>query len=343
MGGQVVNVLVTASGGGTGQSIIKALRLSRLKTNIITTDINPLSAGLYRGNKGYLVPPATSPRYVEVLIDICKKEAIDVVLVGSDPELPVLSAYKEQIETATGSKVVVSPPGVIEISRDKWNTYLFLKENGFPHPRSALPDKMWELVDEVGFPVIIKPRAGSASKDVYKLTNRDELAALLTRVNDPMIQEYIGSETEEYTSGAVMFDTQILGVISVKRELKGGMSYRAFADNYKQIEAMVSNIVTALRPFGPCNLQMRMAGDIPVTFEINTRFSGTTAFRAALGFNEVESALRFVLFGEKQPLNYQRGIAIRYWNEVYINYEDYEKLKDKQVIENSNSRIIDYF
>lgn len=339
----MINILITGSGGGVGQSIFKALRLSSLDFNIVAVDAHPLAAGIYRGNKGYLVPLANSPEFVEVIVDICKKEKVEAILIGSDPELPVFAANKQLIEDLTNAKIIVSSPKVVEIGYDKWATYQFLKNSGFPYPRSALPDNVSNFVGEVGFPVIIKPRKGSVSRDVYLVNNSDELRIFLKRVDDPIIQEHLGLETGEYTTGVVMFNAEIQGVITMRRELKAGSSYRCLINNYKNVEVAASNIASVLRPFGPCNFQMRVVQDMPVTFEINTRFSGTTAIRAAFGFNEVEAVLKYALFGQQSSLSYRKGIAMRYWNEVYLSLDKHEELQRGQTIKDSNSQIIDYF
>lgn len=339
----MINILITGCGGGVGQSIFKALKLSSLDFNIVAVDAHPLAAGIYRGNKGYLVPLANSPRFVEVMVDICKKEKIEAILIGSDPELPIFATNKQLIEDLTNAKVIVSSPKVVEIGYDKWATYQFLRNSGFPYPRSALPENASNFVDEVGFPVVIKPRTGSASRDVYRVDNFDELRIFLKRVDNPIIQELLGSGTEEYTTGVVMSDAEIQGVITMRRELKAGISYRCWVNNYKNVEAASSSIASVLRPFGPCNFQMRVVQDVPIAFEINTRFSGTTAIRAAFGFNEVEAVLKYALFGQQSSLSYRKGIAMRYWNEVYLSLEKYEELKGRQSIKDSNSWTVDYF
>ena len=48
-------VLVTGAGSGVGQGIIKALRLSQLPLTIISADIMPMNAGLYRTDKALII------------------------------------------------------------------------------------------------------------------------------------------------------------------------------------------------------------------------------------------------------------------------------------------------
>jgi len=339
----MINVLVTGTGGGVGQSIVKALKISRLDCKIITTDMCPLAAGIYRGDKGYLVPPATSSNFIDTIIEICKRENIDIVFIGSDPELPVFAVNKRRIEEETGAKVIVSSPEVVKVGYDKWETYKFLKDHNLPYPLSALPEDMYDLVEEVGFPLIVKPRIGSASKDVYVAKNMEELQIFIKRVDNPIIQEYLKPEEEEYTSGVIMFNEKILGIITMKREIKCGTSYRVLIDYYENVKSAVTEVAKLLSPFGPCNFQMRVTEKGPVTFEINPRFSGTTALRAASGFNEPEAVINYLMFDRESTLSYNRGVAMRYWNEVYITFDEYFRLKNEHKIENSRSKIINYF
>ena len=82
----MINVLITAVGDFIGQGLLKSLRRSSYKLNIIGADINPESAGIFMCDKGYIVPPAQNKtRYLKRIIDICKDEKIEEALVaGAD-------------------------------------------------------------------------------------------------------------------------------------------------------------------------------------------------------------------------------------------------------------------
>lgn len=68
-----INVMITGvGGGGVGERILKCLRMSSLDYNIIGCDMNRNSMGLSKVDRAYLVPSATSPRYVEDILQICK-------------------------------------------------------------------------------------------------------------------------------------------------------------------------------------------------------------------------------------------------------------------------------
>ena len=132
-----VSVLVTGTGGGVGQSILKALRLSNVPLKVMAADSDPLAAGLYTADVSYVVPKYDNSSYISRVKSICKKEGVDLVFVGTDVELEVLSRNAKEIKTV-GAHVVVSPLSAIRIADDKWKTVQFLKRNNFLHPRSCL-------------------------------------------------------------------------------------------------------------------------------------------------------------------------------------------------------------
>lgn len=340
-------VLVTGVGSNIGQGIIKSLRMSKFQCQVVGVDMNALSAGLFRCNKGYIVPPATDERFIPEIIRICKDEKIDIILIGSDAEVPILSHNKSVIENSCEARVIVSEPKVVDIAFDKWSTVTFLREGGLNYPRSALgtrKEDIEQIIRVCGFPLIVKPRKGAGSKDIFKVHNRDKLAYFLKFVEDPIIQEELGSEDEEYTTGVFFSrDSEVKGIISMKRELLSGTTYRAFIDDYAEVEPEVERVAYALGKLGalgPINIQLRLTPKGAVTFEINPRFSGTTVFRAKLGFNESEAAIRnFLLKEDLARLTYSTGVVMRYWEEVYTSIEEVTRLKVRGYLENPESEI----
>ena len=56
MGKNSPNVLIPGAGGAAGIGAIKSLKLAHYSGKVIATDLNPLSAGLYLADRGYVVP-----------------------------------------------------------------------------------------------------------------------------------------------------------------------------------------------------------------------------------------------------------------------------------------------
>ena len=91
-------------------------------------------------------------------------------------------------------------------------------------------------------------------------------------------------------------------------------------------------IVEALKPFGGCNVQLRVRNGKPYVFEINARCSGTTAARALAGFNEPKIVADFLFDGSlPEPTIREIGI-LRYWKELVVLPERIEKLQKVGVL-----------
>lgn len=350
--------MVTAVGGAVGEGIIKAVKLSGLDCNIITTDVQPYAAGLYRGKVGYILPLAKEPNFIDEVIKICKKENIHCILIGTDYELLKFAENKKRIEKETNAKIIVSQPEVIRVANDKWLTHKFLTEHNLPSIPSVLPRNVNKLIKEEGFPLIIKPRIGDSSKDTYIVKNRNELRGKLSHIlnnktknkyllEDPglVIQKYIGTEEEEYTSTTLTFNNKCYGILSLKREMRfGGHTTKAIIRDFSEINKKIKEVAEILNAFGPCNFQSRVVNGTPFIFEINCRFSGTTPFCAEVGFNAAGAAIRKIILKEKiKRLTYKKGIILRYFNEVFIPHDEIEHVKKYNFIKNSKSKINQIF
>lgn len=319
-----MTVLVTGAGALLGQGIIKSLRASSLAPRVIAADPMPLSAGLFWADGAYVIEMANSPDYLSRLGQVLEQAKPDILIPGTDIELPILAAHREWITEQYGTQVLVSDPGVIAIADDKYLTFEFLRDAGLAPPASALPDQagaLDALIDEVGFPLIVKPRIGARSVGVSMVTSAAELHDVVADRDGLVVQECVAGDGDEYTASAIVFDGQPRATIVMRRDLRDGNTYRAFPGPYPELNQQVRVLGAALKPFGPANFQFRLdRKGLARVFEINGRFSGTTPLRALVGFNEVEMCLRHILLGEEiaQP-EIQEATILRYWSEILVD------------------------
>jgi len=326
-----IRVLVTGVNSTTAQSIIKALRASGLPVEIFGCDINPYSSGLYRVDRGFLVKPFTDPGYEAQMLEILQRYRIDALLSGIDAELLSLAERKSAWEAKTGCRILVNQPSLLKITLDKYETARFLKAHGCSAPASALETELRPLIDQVGFPLVIKPRRGASSRHVYVVHSEAELFERLRQVPHPVVQEYLGSPEEEYTCGAfVDANGTLKGIATLQRTLMAGSTHTAIVGHFPDVEQEVRRVIAALRPMGSCNVQLRRNRQgRPTTFEINARFSSSVSIRAHFGFNEVEAALRSLVLGQEVPeMRCRPGVAMRYANEVYAEQTMVQALLD---------------
>jgi len=330
------NVAVTGVGGGVGQSIIKALQ--NTEYNVIGIDGEILGTGLYATAKSYLGFYANHPKFIDRVIEICKKEKCKVIFPGLDAELIPFSNSIEKLK-ANGILPIVSKRRVIDIADDKLKTSEFLKNNNFPYIKTY---RLKNYSFELNFPVILKPQKGGArSVGTFIAKNKEEFNAYIKKgidINNYVVQEYI--EGDEYTCGTVSFDNSCIGVILMKRQLRCGDTYKAFVVKNEKISNFVKSVINVLKPFGACNVQLRIKNEIPYIFEINARCSGTTAARALAGFNEPKMICDYAFKNIDNPDFKIKEISIlRYWKELIIDNNKIQEMKSKHCIYNKARKL----
>lgn len=316
-----VRVLVTGAGAVLGQGVMRSL-LAPSRTGapveLIAADPHPLSAGLYWTDERYLLPMAAAPDFVDALEELIARTRPDVVIPGTDVELPPLAASRARLEAA-GTRVLVAAPDVVRIADDKYETARFFARHGFDPPASCLPGDEDTLLRSVDFPLIVKPRHGARSVGVRKVFDRAELARAIEQTDEPVIQECIGEESAEFTAGTITFEGACRAAIVMRRDLRDGNTYRAHVEQSESLLAQVRAFAEALGAYGPANFQFRLTRGRARVFEINARFSGTTPLRALAGFDEVGMCLDYLVDGVPVRQPDVRPITIlRHWSETVL-------------------------
>lgn len=317
---------VTGAGSLIGQAIIKSVVRSKTKERVHLVGFDPFedAMGLAWVDEARLLPNMLAPEYredawLDALMEEIRGHGIQVLLVGLDFELPVLARQRELIHAETGCQVVVSDPEVVAIADDKYLTARFLDGAGLAHPATWLPDDVQP--GELPFPVVVKPRHGARSRGVSVVTEPDELPVALGVAEDPVIQELVGSDDEEYTCGVICFDGLVERSIALRRTLSEGNTRAACYSRStpRVIYDYLNAAAEALRPLGACNFQLRLGADgVPRIFEINARHSGTTYIRSLFGYREVEYVLARVLGWPLPEFQLREGCVRRYFDEMFV-------------------------
>ena len=123
IGRDTTTILVTGVGDTVGQALVKAARQMALPFRLVGTDRDKFSVGLRWVDAGFIVPHCSDRAvYLAKLRRICGGEGVQLVLPGSEKELQVLSEHAEVLLRETGAIVVCSPPQVLRVAMDKWET-----------------------------------------------------------------------------------------------------------------------------------------------------------------------------------------------------------------------------
>lgn len=332
-----MKIAVTGVGGGVGQSVLKSL--SNSDYEVIGLDGELLGTGLYVTNKAYHIPYANHPDYIPRLLEICASEGISLLFPGLDAELLPLAEHRDKF-TSIGTTLVVSRPDVVAVSDNKQLTHDVLTKAGVNVPYTQAAAQF--SVAESRFPAIVKPREGGArSKNVYLVRNSAEYENVLDkigeRISEYIVMDYI--EGDEYTCGTINLDDSCKGIIVMRRILRDGDTYKCFVEHNEVIEDTVSRVVGALKPFGACNVQLRLKDGVPYVFEINARCSGTTAARTLSGFNEPLMIADYLLKGIEPAFEIKEQTIFRYWQELVVNNNEITEVTEKGTRSNSGSKI----
>lgn len=356
-----INVMVTGvGGGGVGEQILKCLKLSALDYRIIGCDVSKTSKGLKEVDKAYIVPSASTPQYLDHILNICRENDVKVLFHGSEAEMKVLS-YNRRIFSDAGVYIPLNSKSVIDICMDKNQTINFLKENGFNVPT------YWEIssIDDLNkvdvFPIVLKPSiGGGGSINTFIAQDKEELLTfgmyLLNLYDTFTAQEYVGDAYSEYTVG-VISDSKgnYLNSIAVKKCILSGLSNKIKIPNrtgrhelgevltissgisqgeigrFPEVTIPSRRISEALGATAALNVQCRLYKGKMYVFEINPRISGTSSLRAMVGYNEPDLLIREKILGEKidRDFTYREGVITRGLEETFISKEFMQMLEER--------------
>ena len=235
------------------------------------------------------------PDYIDELINICRKDKIDLLIPTIDTDLLVLSQNREKIG-AVGTKVMISAPDKILICRDKNNTSQFFAECGLKAPMPVNDYKKYIG----GFPAFIKPKDGSSSINAFKVENPDELPVYAEQIDDYIVQPFI--DGTEYTIDIFCdFDGDPIYIVPRERmQVRAGevLKTRICLDE-RMIEESKA-LIKAFKPCGPMTVQLirdKVTGE-DYYIEINPRYGGGAPLSMKAGARSAESVLK-LLVGEK--------------------------------------------
>ncbi len=325
-----MNVLITGAGSVMGQSIFKALDHHDFgrRLNVHFANSDTLGAGRYfTGQRSDVVatplfPLARDPQYDAVLDDYVRQNGIDIVYAGTQHELAKICEWRER----TGRAATLTS-SIADICLDKVKTAEVLGRHGVRVPRTQ-PLDQYLAAPSIEGPVIVKPNASSASRNIRRFENHEACLAAMSS-GAPASLSMLVQETllgSEYTVGCYVDRYgQGLSTICFRRTLTpDGATFHGEIVAEPAIEAYVRSVGAALvregMEFGHVNVQLIVDPLGPCLFEINGRLSSTEAPKAHFGFNSCAAYATNIVLG--RPYTALRpassGQFLRYYDEVYF-------------------------
>jgi carbamoyl-phosphate synthase large subunit len=323
--GPRVRVLVTGAGGPAAVSVMKSLRHDPTVT-LIAADMDAWAAGLYLvpADARTLVPAGLDPGFAGALLARCVAMGVNIVIPTVDCELRPLDVARDEF-AAAGIDLLLAPGPALEVTLDK----LALARRCAAHVRVPRTECLGEATDPASwtYPVIVKPRTGSGSRDISVVRSGDALAGLGAPAGF-LVQEYLPGD--EYSID-VLADASGRVVASVPRDrtrVDSGVSVAGRTIHDAELEDFGGAVVTATGVTYVSNVQCRRdrAGR-PALLEVNPRFPGAMPLTVASGVDMPRMALDS-LRGIALPARagFREMAMVRYLEERFIELSDVQKL-----------------
>ncbi len=244
-----------------------------LPLKIIAVDSRPeWSPACQQADQFYSVPKCSDSAFISAILDLCARNEIRLVVPTIDPELAPFSEYRHAF-SAIGTRVVIPPPEVIALARDKWALSKWLEAANIPTPKTVLLTEYRRDPSVIQSPSIAKPRSGSASIGIIRPRLLEDLADL--PAGDYIVQE--AWHGTEFTVN-MYFDRQgrLRCAIPHERfEVRSGEVSKAITRRMPALENAALSLARSLSPVGPICFQsiFKPSGEFCI-FEINARFGG---------------------------------------------------------------------
>lgn len=181
-----MNILLTNAGRRTYLvDFVLELKKQYKDINIFVSDTSLKTAAMFVSEdiKSIITPRVDSneDKYIEILLDSCIKNNINVVIPLMDFELPSLSKNRGLFES-NNIKVWVSDYDIIINCLDKKKNYFFCKKNNIPTPDS------WFSKFNIDETIIKKKIIGSGSVGLQKISPNEEFSFI---EDEDMLQSFI--------------------------------------------------------------------------------------------------------------------------------------------------------
>ena len=317
-----MNILLLSS--GTRNKIVQYFKKTLAGNgNVICTDMSSLAPSIYEADKFYTVPRMTAPGYLDVILDICRKEKVDGVLSLIDPELSLLAENKDKF-AAVGTKVIGSSYELCEMSLDKFQMYSWLVAHGYRCAKSYMDKEAFFADVDSGkahYPVFIKPARGSASIAVSKVYDRETVDLLFEHGDGLMIQEFLDGQEIGADVYIDVISGEIVSIFTKKKILmRAGETDKAVSFKDEKLFELIKKFVSEAGYSGQIDIDIFDVNGEYYISEVNPRFGGGYPHAYESGcdhmrliLNNLEGSANEVRIGQ-----YEDGVYMMKYNEIMV-------------------------
>lgn len=314
------NILVTSA--GTRNKIIQYFKENNKDGKTIATDMSELAPALYEADEYYIVPRITDPNYIEIILDICKKENIDGILSLIDPELSLLAINEDKFNEI-GVKVIGSSYECCELALDKMNMFNWLENNGYSCAKSYLDkNDFYSDLDKghISFPVFVKPYDGSASLLINKVDSKKQVDLLFEDHDGLMIQEFLNGQEIGADVYIDLISGEVVSIFTKKKLLmRAGETDKSISFKDERLFELIEKFVKEAGFRGQIDIDIFDVDGEYYISEVNPRFGGGYPHAYECGVNNMKLILNNLNnIKNKKDISYEDGVYMMKYNEVSI-------------------------
>lgn len=330
-----IRVLVTGAGTGSSANLIRALRAMSPKPYVVGVNHDRFFLKLSIADANHITPDPDGGGFTDALLEIIKRERINVVMATNDNVVKVLSDHRRRY----GIDLLLPRRETIDLCQDKYALTEFLRQRKIPAPRTFEVKSLRSLDSIFGrFSgeglLWCRARRGSRSLGATSVASVEQARSWITQWRDLQGAKVSDFTLAEYLPGrhfvvhslwhkGTMMRTQAVEIVSyfaAGNNPSGIFSMGSLAKTLAAPEAVKVTLraVEALEkvPSGAFFVELREAANgVPAITEINAgRFpSGVTALLAVGRDNMVATFALAATGGETRVAAEPHGSAAEYY------------------------------
>lgn len=317
-----INILILSA--GTRNKIVQYFK-KNLSGNgrVIATDMSTIAPAIYEADKYYIVPRITEPGYIDIILDICKKENISGVLSLIDPELSLLAENEDKFK-AVGTTVIGSSCELCERALDKMQMFEWLRSHGYNCAKSYV-DKNEFFADvktgKANYPVFVKPVRGSASIAISKVFDNETVDLLFNHSDNLMIQEYLDGQEIGADCYIDLLSGELVSVFTKKKiVMRAGETDKSVSFKDEKLFELIKKFVNESGWRGQIDIDIfEINGEYYIS-EVNPRFGGGYPHAYECGADHMKLIVNNLngIVNSDVIGNYKENVYMMKYNEIMI-------------------------
>ena len=305
------------------------------KSRLIAIDNQATAPALYFADNSYIVPRITDPGYVDLLLDICKRDHVKAITTLIDPEIELL-ARNRNLFLKNGILPLCPSLKTAHLCFDKYALFEHLTKNGIPTVLTY--DSLEHFMQgfekgRIEFPVFIKPRTGSGSVGIHKIHDMNELKKYLDEgAHQYIIQEFMDCrdcDADVYIDTISHKPVSMFTKNKIETRIGGANKTISFKDD--KLFDFIKDICKVLEFNGPVDMDFWYRDGKYYLSEVNPRFGGAYLHAHGAGVNFIPLIVNNINGIENSEVigDYKEDVLMMMYDDVVI-------IDKKDLVKNSD-------